>query len=248
MVKKNINNSQETDKKKCCFIITPLGEEKSETRRRANGVIEAVLRPVLESLEIEMITPHGISSPGSIPQQVIQNILSCELVIANLTELNPNVMYELAVRHAKGTPVICIAEHGTKLPFDISSERTIFYNNDMYGVESLKPQLKNMIEVALKDKNNDNPIYRADRDFKLREAVKKEGNNDFSYLLDKIEALDNKVSLLYNKDDCRTIEYISEVLKGNYNDLIDIESDPIFTQTGRDFINKYAKRKINKNK
>lgn len=201
MIKENTNNTQGTDKKKCCFIVTPLGEEKSETRRRADGVIEAVLRPVLKSLEIEMITPHGISSPGSIPQQVIQNILNCELVIANLTELNPNVMYELAVRHAKGTPVICIAEYGTKLPFDISSERTIFYNNDMFGVEILKNELKKMIEVALKDKTQDNPIYRADRDFKLREAVKKEGNNDFSYLLDKIDSLDNKVSLLTKKND-----------------------------------------------
>jgi nucleoside 2-deoxyribosyltransferase len=201
MIKENTNNTQGTDKKKYCFIVTPLGEEKSETRRRADGVIEAVLRPVLKSLEIEMITPHGISSPGSIPQQVIQNILNCELVIANLTELNPNVMYELAVRHAKGTPVICIAEYGTKLPFDISSERTIFYNNDMFGVEILKNELKKMIEVALKDKTQDNPIYRADREFKLREAIKREGDNDFSYLLDKIDSLDNKVSLLTKKND-----------------------------------------------
>ena len=204
MIKENTNNTQGTDKKKCCFIVTPLGEEKSETRRRADGVIEAVLRPVLKSLEIEMITPHGISSPGSIPLQVIQNILNCELVIANLTELNPNVMYELAVRHAKGTPVICIAEYGTKLPFDISSERTIFYNNDMFGVDILKNELKKMIEVALKDKTQDNPIYRADREFKLREAViKKEGDSDFSYLLDKIDSLDNKVSLLTKKNNYR---------------------------------------------
>ena len=46
MIKENTNNTQGTDKKKCCFIVTPLGEEKSETRRRADGVIEAVLRPV----------------------------------------------------------------------------------------------------------------------------------------------------------------------------------------------------------
>lgn len=196
MGKDDTTEKPKPDQKKC-FIITPLGEEKSETRRRADGVINAVITPVLNSLNIEVITPHKISTPGSIPQQVIQNILYCELVIANLTELNPNVMYELAVRHAKGTPVICIAENGTKLPFDISSERTIFYNNDMYGVEILKSDLKKMVESALKDKTQDNPIYRADREFKLREAlIKNEDKNDISYLIDKIDALDNKINLI----------------------------------------------------
>lgn len=196
MAKDDTTEKPKPDRKKC-FIITPLGEEKSETRRKADGVINAVITPVLNSLNIEVITPHKISTPGSIPQQVIQNILYCELVIANLTELNPNVMYELAVRHAKGTPVICIAENGTKLPFDISSERTIFYNNDMYGVEILKSDLKKMVESALKDKTQDNPIYRADREFKLREAlIKNEDKNDISYLIDKIDALDNKINLI----------------------------------------------------
>lgn len=196
MAKDYTTEKPKPDQKKC-FIITPLGEEKSETRRRADGVINAVITPVLDSLNIKVITPHGISTPGSIPQQVIQNILNCELVIANLTELNPNVMYELAVRHAKGTPVICIAENGTKLPFDISSERTIFYFNDMFGVEKLKSELSEMVESALKDKTQDNPIYRADREFKLREAlIKNEDKNDISYLIDKIDALDNKINLM----------------------------------------------------
>lgn len=196
MAKNDTTEKPKPDQKKC-FIITPLGEEKSETRRRADGVINAVITPILDSLNIKVITPHGISTPGSIPQQVIQNILNCELVIANLTELNPNVMYELAVRHAKGTPVICIAENGTKLPFDISSERTIFYFNDMFGVEKLKSELSEMVESALKDKTQDNPIYRADREFKLREAlIKNEDKNDISYLIDKIDALDNKINLM----------------------------------------------------
>lgn len=196
MAKDNTAEVLKTNQKKC-FIITPLGEEKSETRRRADGVIDAVICPVLESLNIDVVKPHGISTPGSIPQQVIQNILNCDLVIANLTELNPNVMYELAVRHAIGTPVICIAESGTQLPFDISSERTIFYNNDMYGVKDLKDDLKKMVESALKDKNPDNPIYRAKKDFKLKEIlVNKDSGNSSLYILNKIEELSYKIDRL----------------------------------------------------
>lgn len=226
MAKDDTTEKPKPDQKKC-FIITPLGEEKSETRRRADGVINAVITPVLDSLNIKVITPHGISIPGSIPQQVIQNILYCELVIANLTELNPNVMYELAVRHAKGTPVICIAENGTKLPFDISSERTIFYNNDMYGVEVLKSDLKKMVENALKDKTQDNPIYRADRDFKLREAViKNEDKNDVSYLIDKFDAFENKINLLTKKIDSDPVSKRTRynLNLDNYIDLLEFKN------------------------
>ncbi|MFC3768381.1 hypothetical protein [Paenibacillus sp. GCM10012303] len=150
---------------KKCFIVTPIGGDNTDIRRAAEGVIDAVVVPILTNhfgfLNSNITVAHRMPHPGSINKQVIQRILEDDLVIANLTGLNPNVMYELAIRHASRKPVITICENGTKLPFDIIEERTIFYANDMYGTVDLSNKLRVVIEDVLESNElPDNPIYR----------------------------------------------------------------------------------------
>jgi len=181
---------------KKCFIITPIGPDKTEIRRSADGVINSVIRPLLENTFnfADVKAAHEINSSGSINNQIMNRILEDDLVIANLTGVNPNVMYEVAVRHATMKSIIHICEEGTKLPFDIIDQRTIFYKNDMLGVKELTQNLKNMIEETMKtNENRDNPIYNAAKTKIYQEAIINDPAKNFEkYLLERFDKLESK--------------------------------------------------------
>ena len=151
----------EINNKKKCFFITPVGEDDSETRKNADGLIDNVLTDVLNGFDMEIICSHRVNNSDTITDRIVENILTCELAIADLTGLNPNVKYELGVRHAIEKHVICIAEKGTKLPFDTQDFRTIFYTNEISSVGKLKNELKERIETIMKDSNIRNPVANA---------------------------------------------------------------------------------------
>lgn len=205
--------------KERCFIITPIGNKNEEIRRHINGIIDAVIKPLLKD-DYDVIVSHEISDLGSINKQIIKEIYNDKLVIANLTTVNPNVMYELAFRHTLGKPVIIIAEEGTKLPFDISVERTIFYNNDALGTIELAESLKKFIG-AIDFDDISSPIHDTisdiSKELKLVDSNKSEDGksiNNLEYILKRLDSIESSVKSLRQK---RTFPYESRTIF-NYDD------------------------------
>ena len=204
--------STESTKMKC-FIITPIGDEKDPIRRHIEGVIEAAITPALGE-KYEIVVAHKIYEPGSITKQIISEIYNSELVIANITNRNPNVMYELALRHAIGKPVITIAEKGTSLPADIVTERTIFYYNDAKGVLELIEDLKKA-ESEIDLSKTSGPIVEVLRDIShdaiVLQNIKQTDIDDFQpleYIIDRLNRIEDAVMasrrrtiVRYNSDD-----------------------------------------------
>ncbi|NOI28026.1 hypothetical protein [Vibrio coralliilyticus] len=186
-----------SDEKKSCFIVTPIGGDDSKTRRSADGLLNAVIKPVLDKMGFEVFVAHEIAKPGSITKQVVEHVLYDDLVLANLTELNPNVMYELAIRHCSGSPVVTLAESGTALPFDISDERTLFYNNDMAGAVDLVPRLEKTISEALIEQEPDNPVYRVAQSKVMRDIAQPDDAQ--SYLLKRLDYIENSINDLRHR-------------------------------------------------
>lgn len=127
---------------KACFIIAPIGEAESETRKRSDQVLKHVISPAAVECGYTATRADQISEPGIITSQVIQHIVDDPLVIADLTERNPNVFYELAIRHAIRKPLVQLIKKGEQIPFDVAGTRTIHVDHhDLDSVEDAKKEI-----------------------------------------------------------------------------------------------------------
>ena len=187
--KKKDEAPAETEGPKRCFVIAPIGDEGTTTRRRTDGLLQEAIRPVLTELGFHVVAAHEIAKPGSITRQVIEHVTQSEMVVCDLTELNPNVMYELGVRHRSNLPAVVIAQKGTRLPFDITTERTIFYEGDMLGLEDLRRDLRAMAESEMGSERPDNPVIRVVGEV----AVEADLPDRDRWLWEKLESIEARI-------------------------------------------------------
>jgi hypothetical protein len=142
-----------------CFIISPIGEPNSEIRKRSDQVLKFIITPVATSLGYRPLRADQISEPGIITKQVIQYIVESPLVIADLTDRNPNVFYELAIRHAIKKPVIQMIRKDNPIPFDVAVTRMIQFDLDVESVDNAKRELEGQMRSIENDAFvMDNPI------------------------------------------------------------------------------------------
>lgn len=229
------------DSNKKCFIITQIGSEESSTFRKAKGVIESVIKPVLQKYNFMDIKPsYEIMESGMIGNQIIDRIINDDLVVANLTGNNPNVMYELAIRHATAKPIIHICEKGTILPFDIKDSRTIFYTDDMYGTQELKTDFEKFVgNMDLYRYYKNNPIHNK---YNLQILTEKSSNLQ---LFDNV--LIPRISLQEKISKAKKSVYISgtsliSICATDFDDCIDngIEVNLLMSSNNEELIKKCA--------
>lgn len=126
-----------------CFIVSPIGEDNSDVRRRSNQVMKYVINPAVERVGYTTTRADLTNESGQITTQIITQLLNADLVVADLTDHNPNVFYELAIRHAFGKPFIQIIDKKGRLPFDVAGQWTVFFDyRDLDSVDEAKRQIE----------------------------------------------------------------------------------------------------------
>lgn len=153
-----------------CFYITPIGDEGSENRKHSDLFLNSLVIPSLEEFNLKVIRADQIGKPGMISAQIIEHIIKSKLVIADLSFHNPNVFYELSLRHACKLPTVQIIRAADKIPFDLDQFRTI--KIDTTDIYSLVPQLH---------------TYRTEISSQVRKVI------------EDVDAVDNPISIFFPK-------------------------------------------------
>ena len=107
------------------FFVTQVGSEGTPQRQRADDVMTGVLMPVVKEFGLEVRRADLETTPGPISPQMIRQLLQARVVIADLTDRNPNAYYELGVAQAFVRPCIVIVDEVGRLAFDMAGERAI---------------------------------------------------------------------------------------------------------------------------
>ena len=144
-----------------CFLVSPIGLDGSEHRKHADLIFGTLIEPALVGLGLRAVRADRISKPGVITAQVIEHIVMAPLLIADLSYGNPNVFYELALRHACRRPCVQIIRSCDSLPFDVGQFRTVVL--DMTDIYTFVPRLES---------------YRAELARQCRSATSEEGPFD----------------------------------------------------------------------
>jgi len=221
-------------KEKNCFVISPIGKEESETRKRADQVLKHIITPAVKKYGYKPIRADEIDEPGIITSQVIQKIVDSDLVIADLSEKNPNVFYELAIRHAIKKPLIQIIRKDEVIPFDVAATRIIHFDiKDLDSVDNAKNEILKQIE-SIENGNSDfdNPIS-ISLDLKF---LKESGNPEERNFADLIEAITDLRSGLINVE--RNISRPERILPPEY-------LEHVLSRINKTTINKIPSQKLN---
>lgn len=151
-----------------CFVIMPFGNPKTtpEVADR-QATIYKYIEMAVHAVRLSDgggVTCHRADQelrPGEIVTHVIENLVTADIVIADLTGRNSNVFYELGVRHAVGNNTILIAQDIEDIPFDLRNQRAITYSYDPRELIVLKETLEKAVgEVIKRPDESDNPVRR----------------------------------------------------------------------------------------
>lgn len=140
---------------KKCFVIMPFGSSSSELKKKFDGVYKGIIVPAVQEAGYEAIREDIAATPGSIPKSIVKKLAESEMVIADLSGINPNVFYELGIRHVLSkSGTILIINKGETIPFDNASHRVIQYTNELADLDEIHQQI--VTAIINRENNIDN--------------------------------------------------------------------------------------------
>ncbi len=123
-----------------CFVMMPFAED-------LDWVYRDFIKPVAEKFGLTVVRADDIYAPGAITEQIRVAIQQSRLCIADMTQKNPNVLYEVGMAHTLGKPTLLLTRDVGDVPFDLGALRVIVY--ELPRIQKARLELERAIEHVL---------------------------------------------------------------------------------------------------
>lgn len=143
-----------------CFVIMPFSDGGRSLARRWDNLFEKHIKPAVVSADLGYTCLRSLNPYGNFMRDIVNHLANAEVVIAVLTELRPNVMYELGVRNALRRRTIMIVEEGNAIPSNLDAFIAIRYSTKTkQGREALAKEIKGRLAILDSEEPlSDNPV------------------------------------------------------------------------------------------
>jgi nucleoside 2-deoxyribosyltransferase len=146
-------------KKKTCFVIMPFKNEEWLPQ-----VYQLSIEPVIRAAGFTCLRADKIPKAGFVLEHILKAVYDADVVIADITGNNANVMYELGLAHGFAKPVIVLSQNIAEAPFDLKSYRIILYKTTFGADADLRREIKSALEATLhspdtKDRSNPTRLF-----------------------------------------------------------------------------------------
>ena len=152
-----------------CFVDMPFGkktDQASGTEIDFDHIYQAAIKPAIEEVGLEPLRGDEERTGGVIHTAMFARLLLAEYLVADLTLANPNVFYELGIRHvARPFTTVPIFANVHPLPFDVAMIRAVVYQLDKgrltdTAATNLKAELKKRLQQAIQGPaTKDSPLF-----------------------------------------------------------------------------------------
>jgi len=147
-----------------CFVIMPFGDKPDQEGNpiHFDEIYKSFIKDAVEELGIRCIRCDEIVQSGWIHSKMFNSINDADVVVVDITALNPNVFYELGVRHVLSRNVtVIIRQPGTKAPFNIQGFNYVDYiPDDPVNLKLAAARIQEMIKNGIASVDNvDSPVY-----------------------------------------------------------------------------------------
>lgn len=184
------------NKKKKCFVIMPFSKTQSCTEQKWTEIFEYIIKPAVEESGFGYECERSVAERENIIKGILEALNKANVVIADLTDNNQNVFYELGVRHTLANRTILIAQGEEHIPFDLKPYPVAFYSESPAKIAEFKTDIKKKLkDIERNPDRADNPVadFLRERNIELLSAEKKANLKKLAALISELSYNINSV-------------------------------------------------------